>query len=90
VPNEIDGEKRKWGERGRKIEEKKKRRNLCFDVADLVGEEGLDAGVLGEALQPPQLVQLQPQLVRRHLRSALGSSGRSRGLWVTVGDSAGL
>jgi hypothetical protein len=70
--------------KGQKIEEKK-RRHLRFNVADFVGEEDLDAGVLGEALQPPQLVQLQPQLTRRHFRSALGSSSRSRGLWVIVG-----
>lgn len=72
-----------------KIEEMKKWRNLSFNVADLVGEEGLDAGALGEALQPPQLVQLQSQLIRRHLWSALGASSPSRGLWVIVGRRGG-
>ena len=76
------GRLRKWGEEnGWKKKEKKRkgsgRCNLGFNVADLVGEEGLDAGALGEALELPQLVQLQTQLLRRHLRGALGSSWRS-------------
>ena len=47
APNEIGGENEKMGREGQNIEEKKKRRNLCLNVADLVDEEGLDAGVLG-------------------------------------------
>ena len=61
----------------------KKGGNLGVDAADLVGEEGEDAGPRGEALQPPQLLQVQPQLVRRHLRSALLSLSLelARGFW---------
>ena len=80
----MDGRKKKRKGRGRC--------NLGFNVADLVGKEGLDAGALGEALELPQLVQLQTQLLRRHLGGALGSSWRSfsqplvfsvrRGLWA--------
>lgn len=75
------GETEKMGTR----KEKEEMENLGFNVADLVGEEGLDAGALGEALQLPQLVELQPQLLRRHLRSALGSSWPSRSVWRLFG-----
>jgi hypothetical protein len=47
---------------------------LGVDVADLVGQEGLDAGALGDAFQPLQLLEVLTQLVRRHLRSSLSLS----------------
>jgi hypothetical protein len=39
----------KWGEDEKRNKERK-RCNLGLNVADFVGEEGLDAGALGEAL----------------------------------------
>jgi hypothetical protein len=62
-------------------------RNLSVDVVDLVGQEGLDPGLLGEALQPPQLLQVLTQLVRRHLRCSL--SYLTRAFPVSVGTGGG-